>query len=110
MKNVRQLLFIFMDDFYLGKNTKQKDFDSIITFVKERGYLLKDHNINYAPVAVECNLPKEISIDECIKLVHAIDSIGKYQVTQFTFSTEYGGYDMQQPPCAEISLRKTSSK
>ena len=54
--------------------------------------------------------PKEISIDECIKLVHAIDSIGKYQVTQFTFSTEYGGYDMQQPPCAEISLRKTSSK
>ena len=110
MKKVKHLLFIFTDDFNIGKNTKKEEFDYIITFVKERGCLLKDSSISYSSVAVEFELQKEISIDECINLIFEIESVGKYEVPEFTFCTENSGYDMQQPPCAEISLEKSNSK
>ena len=106
MKKVKMLSIFFTDVNDPDKDVSKDEFYDMLEFVKDCGFVPEEDTIRFAPVVVEFILKNEISIDDAMNLYCEIEAAGKYEVVEFRFSTEYGGFDEEEPPYAGIYVAK----
>lgn len=105
MKNVKRLSVFFLGYDELEKDIAWNDVNELVTFIKDKGFIPICDPTGLEPTVVEFDLDKEISVDDALNLLKVIEKEGKYEATQFFYTTQKDDY-YDKPPYARIYLHK----
>ena len=105
MKNVKRLSVFFLCYDEEEKDITWDDVNELVAFVKEKGFIPTCDPTGLEPTVVEFDLDKEISVDDALDLLKAIEAEGKFEARQYLFNTQEDNY-YERPPYARIYLEK----
>ena len=105
MKNVKRLSIFFPCFVETQKEVTWEDVNELVDFVKDRGFEPIYDPTGLEPTVVEFDLEEEISVDDALDLLKAIEAEGKFEACQYLFTTQEDDY-YDRPPFARIYLEK----